>query len=187
MADKSEQMTENAVAKAMAPSLASLKNIESGISKLNQISSQGAEERIEGARAEKKEAKKAEKTNTLLEGIMKSIGDLNKTMLETVKDKIKSGLGNLLAGVIAPILIMVGFFAQLKAEFAMLKTLTGGGLTKLFAPLKNLLTGKGKIASAIKKSLKFIDKMHGGIFSKIGNFFKYQKPLQKSKGLCPKA
>ena len=172
MADKSEQMTENAVAKAMAPSLASLKNIESGISKLNQISSQGAEERIEGARAEKKEAKKAEKTNTLLEGIMKSIGDLNKTMLETVKDKIKSGLGNLLAGVIAPILIMVGFFAQLKAEFAMLKTLTGGGLTKLFAPLKNLLTGKGKIASAIKKSLKFIDKMHGGIFSKIGNFFK---------------
>ena len=172
MADKSEKITENAVSKAMAPSLASLKNIESGISKLNAQGNQGAEERIEGARAEKKAADESAKTNTLLEGVVKGIGDLNKTMLAGMKKKISAGMGMLLAGITAPIIVMVSFFKQLALEFAFLKKLTGGGLKKLFMPLKNLLTGEGKIAKAIKSSLKFIDKMNGGLFTKIGNFFK---------------
>jgi len=172
MADKAEKITESAVSKAMKPSFETLGRIEKGITKLNAQGNEGAEERVEGARAKKKEAEESAKTNTLLAGIYKGIVDLNKTMLASVKAKLKSGFGNLLAGVIAPVLIMVGFFAQLKKEFKVLKTLTGGGLKKLFMPLKNLLMGEGKIAKGIKSALKFIDKMHGGIFTKIGNFFK---------------
>ena len=172
MADKSEKITENAVSKAMKPSFETLGRIESGITKLNAQGNQGAEERIEGARAEKLAADESAKTNTLLEGVIKGIGSLQKTILDSMKKKISSGFGMLLAGITAPIIIMVSFFKQLALEFAFLKQLTGGGLKKLFMPLKNLLTGKGKIGTAIKNSLKFIDKMHGGIFTKIGNFFK---------------
>ncbi len=180
MADKSEKITENAVSKAMKPSFETLGRIESGISKLNAQGNQGAEERIEGARAEKKAADESAKTNTLLEGVVKGIGDLHKSILASMKKKISSGFGMLLAGITAPIIIMVSFFKQLALEFAFLKKLTGGALNKIFTPLKNFLSGKGKIATAIKNTLKFIDKMNFGIFTKIGNFF---KNLGKSKGI----
>jgi len=167
-----EKITENAVAKAMAPSLATLKNIEQGISKLGAQGNQGAEAATESKRAEKISVANEEKTNTLLGAMVKSLADLNKNILASMKGGIFKGLGILLAGITAPIIIMVGFFKQLALEFTFLKKLTGGGLKKLFTPLKNLLSGKGKIGTAIKNTLKFIDKAHFGVFTKIGNFFK---------------
>ena len=72
MAD--DKIIENAVAKAMAPSLASLKKIENGITQLSTQGKTGAEEKVETARAEKKSAANEDKTIGLLGGILKSLG-----------------------------------------------------------------------------------------------------------------
>jgi hypothetical protein len=167
-----EKMTENAVSKAMKPSLQTLQNIESGITKLHAQGNQGAEARLEATVADKKAAKNEEKSLTLLGDMVKGITDLKKTLMESMKTKVKGGFGALLAGITAPIIMLASFFKQLKAEFAILKSLTGSGLKKLFAPLKNLLKGEGTLGKALKGALKFMDKMSGGIFTKIGNFFK---------------
>ena len=122
---------------------------------------------------DKKEEKAASKKHTtLLEQMVSGITELNKSFLQSLKKTVGGGLGILIAGIAAPIIAMVAFFKQLALEFAFLKKLTGGGLRKLFMPLKNFLSGQGKIATAIKNTLKFIDSMHFGIFTKIGNFFK---------------
>ena len=122
---------------------------------------------------DKKEEKAASKKHTtLLEQMASGITELNKSFLKSLKTTVGGGLGILVAGIAAPVIAMVAFFKQLALEFAFLKKLTGGGLRKIFIPLKKFLSGQGKIATAIKNTLKFIDSMHFGIFSKIGNFFK---------------
>ena len=170
-----EKMTENAVSKAMKPSLATLNRIESGIAKLGAAAAGGAEARVEEARAKKKSDDREEKANTLLEAMVKGISNLSKSMASKAAAGAVKGIGISLATITAPIVMMASFFKQLKAEFAVLKSLTGGGLKKLFSPLKNLLTGEGKIAKAIKGALKFVDKMHGGIFTKIRTHYKNQR------------
>ena len=104
---------------------------------------------------DKKEEKAASKKHTtLLEQMASGITELNKSFLKSLKTTVGGGLGILVAGIAAPVIAMVAFFKQLALEFAFLKKLTGGGLRKIFAPLKNFLAGKG------------------GVFTKIGNFFK---------------
>lgn len=192
MADESKKLGStlaDAMKKALGPTEKSLLNIESGIAKVSNQGAKGAEERSENKRAEKASAAKQDKTNTLLGDMVKGIAKLSKNILDSVKRGTFKGIGILLAGITAPILVMVGFFKQLALEFKFLKGLAGGGLKKLFLPLKNLLMGEGKIAKSIKGSLKFIDKMHFGVFTKIGDYFKklgdFFKGFQKVKPFGP--
>jgi hypothetical protein len=159
MADKSEKITENAVSKAMAPSLASLKNIEAGITKLNAQGNQGAEERIEGVRAEKKSASNEEKTVGLLGGILKSLG------LKEQKDKAdKKKSGGLLSliskvvgfGMLGLSTTFFGAFGVLAGTikavidspaFSVVKGLFKIG-NKIFSPFLNMFKGLGGIGKA---------------------------------------
>ena len=159
--DKAIQKIQEKIAKDQSDILGLLKKFDSD-SKKGEMS---AEEKKEGKAETKKQT-------TLLEQMYDGITQLNKSFLQSLKKTVGGGLGILVAGIAAPIIAMVAFFKQLALEFAFLKKLTGGGLRKLFLPLKNLLSGKGKIASIIKTTLKIIDSMHYGIFTKIGNFFK---------------
>ena len=55
---------------------------------------------------------------------------------------MKKKIGILIAGLMAPIVTIVSFFKQLSAEFAFLKKLTGGGLKKIFKPLKTFFNSE---------------------------------------------
>ena len=146
----------------------------------------GDEAKFEANKDAKKATKEQEKQSTLLGAMVKGLKDLNKSILDSMKGGMLKGLGILIAGIAAPVIAMVAFFKQLALEFAFLKKLTGGTLKKIFSPLKNFFKiiqnwGKGnstvvkageKLAKITKSTLKFIDTMHFGIFSKIGNFFR---------------
>ena len=153
---KEEKVTESAVKKAMAPAFNSLKNIENGISLISGQSTMGAEAKIEGARAEKAARKTAEKHTTLMESMVAGIKDINKSLVDGFKQKLKAGAGGLLAGLMAPVILLASFFKQLKAEFAIFKKLTGGGLRKIFSPLRNFLNsekGIGKFFGDLTKKM----------------------------------
>jgi GH24 family phage-related lysozyme (muramidase) len=88
-----------------------------------------------------------------------SLKTLNANILKGIKEKSKMGLGILIAGIVAPIIVLVNFFKQLALEFKFLKKLTGKGLSKLFSPLKTLFKGKGplgKLFLSLSKSIKGI-------------------------------
>jgi len=120
-------------------------------------------------------------------GSWASLKALNKSFLESVKEKGKMGLGIIIAVIAAPIIALVSFFKQLALEFKFLSKLTGKGLTKLFAPLKNLLTGKGPIGKAftsLSKTLKTISSTIKGskAFKAIGTVGKTVKSVITSLG-----
>lgn len=117
------------------------------------------EAEFEKAQAEKIKAKETQKQTIFLEQIVNGIGGLGESMnnlANSLKEKTKGGLGMVIAGLIAPIVIIVNFFKQLSAEFRFLKKLTGGGLKKIFAPLKNFLNsekGIGKFFGDFAKKM----------------------------------
>ena len=117
------------------------------------------EAEFEKAQAEKIKAKETKKQTIFLEQIVNGISGLGESMnnlANSLKEKAKGGLGMVIAGLIAPIVIIVNFFKQLSAEFRFLKKLTGGGLKKIFAPLKNFLNsekGIGKFFGDFAKKM----------------------------------
>lgn len=168
----------------------SLKTLD-GILKVTQEQGstlKGIEALLGGASAEEaKEAKKAAKDaaaaekkgimqhTTLLEGIVSGLKDLkdsgNSGLLGLGKTFMKwaaGGLGILVAGISAPIVAIVSFFKQLSAEIKFLKNLTSGGINKIFAPIKNLFMGEGRIAKAIASIGKSINPKNWGWIKTIG-------------------
>ena len=107
----------------------------------------------EQAREEKATQKKQ---TTLMEQMADGIKDMHQAFLNSIKEGAKMGLGIVLALIAAPIIVLVAFFQQLAVEFMFLKKLTGGGLAKLFAPLKTFFTGEGALGKAFASFNKTI-------------------------------
>lgn len=91
------------------------------------------------------EKAQAQKHETLLAGMVDGIGktvngiaEMNKNLLKGLKDKVKGGMGILIAGIAAPIIAIVSFFKQLGMELKFLGKLTSGGLTKIFRGIKRI-------------------------------------------------
>lgn len=73
---------------------------------------------------------------TLLENIGSGITDLGSKFGDAMKTGGSMGLGAIAALIAAPVVALGSFFTTLKAEFAILKSFTGGGLAKLGSMLK---------------------------------------------------
>ncbi len=84
----------------------------------------------------REQARRDEEQTTLMASLVGGIKDLGESLVKGLKDLGKKGgmgLGGLAALIAAPIITIVAFFGQLKAEFKVLNNLTRG---KLFAPFQ---------------------------------------------------
>jgi len=129
----------------------------------NQTANDNAKKQTMGGARQAEKDKEAEmqrrKEITLFQQMADGIKGMHQAFLDSIKKGAKMGLGIILALIAAPIIALVAFFKQLALEFTFLKALTGKGLTKLFAPLKKLFTGKGPIGKAftsLNKTIKGI-------------------------------
>ena len=112
-----------------------------------------------GAEKAKEAIQHRDKMGRFAKRTAEGVEELNKTFLQSLKEKSKMGLGIILALIAAPFIAIVAFFKEIAAQIRWMKALTGKGLTKLFTPLKNLFTGKGPIGKAftsLSKTLKTI-------------------------------
>ena len=159
-----------------------LKAIEQNTSLAAAATKSSGEERLESARAEKIKAKNVEKQTVFLkqmaEGI-KGLGESMKKMADSMKQKTKAGIGILIAGLMAPIVTIVSFFKQLSAEFAFLKKLTGGGLKKIFKPLKTFFNSEKGIGKFFSDFGKKINPKNWKWVQSIQTFFTESKAFQK--------
>ena len=140
----------------------------------------------------RKEQQVQQKQTSLFEDMAGSLKSLHRSFLESVKEKGKMGLGIIIAAIAAPIVALVAFFKQLAVEFKFLKSLTGGALGKLFAPLKALFGGTGPVGKAFaslgqtikaitdtiksSKGFKAIEGVGKTIKSAFASLIKFMKP-----------
>jgi len=103
--------------------------------------------------------RESEESQNILQGIVKGIGDLNKSFMEGLAglaDKGGFGLGVIAAVIAAPVVALVSFFKQLAVEFKFIKDLASGGkLAKIFAPLKRVIDFFKILGSETKAFLNF--------------------------------
>ena len=163
-----------------------LNSIEKNTGLVAAASKSSGEERIESARAEKIKATNDAKQTVLLEQMVKGIGSLGESMKKlanSLKEKAKAGIGMVIAGLIAPIVTIVAFFKQLSLEFAFLKKLTGGGLKKIFKPLKTFFNSEAGIGKFFSDLGKKINPKNWKWVQSLKAFFTESKAFQKSDKL----
>ena len=108
------------------------RSAETRFASLTKDTESGAAAQEIAARQEKKDQQQI----TLLENIGAGINGLAEGFKDAVKTGGSMGLGAIAGLIAAPVVALSSFFTTLKAEFAILKSFTGGGLAKLGSMLK---------------------------------------------------
>ena len=131
-----------------------------------------------GAAAQEIAAKQAAKDQqqiTLLEQIGGGINDLGSKFADAMKTGGQMGLGAIAGLIAAPVVALGAFFTTLKAEFAILKSFTGGGLAKLGSMLKTFFVTmdtvifgpEGAVLQTAGQKIMNLFKSIGGILGKL--------------------
>jgi YD repeat-containing protein len=103
---------------------------------------------------DREQARRENKSNTLLEGIVNGVLDLKDSFLKGIQKASGMSLG-LVAGMIAaPVITLVNFFKSLGTELRFLNKLTGGRLANLFKPIVKLFDGIGALFKGNAGGLK---------------------------------
>ena len=134
-----------------------------------------------GAAAEEQKAKQEKKDQqqiTLLENIGAGITDLAKGFGDAVKTGGSMGLGAIAGLIAAPVVALSSFFTTLKAEFAILKSFTTGGLAKIGGILKTFFVSLDTfIFGPEAKVLQGAGAKIGQLFTSIGNILGKLNPM----------
>ena len=105
--------------------------------------------------------RESEESQSILQGIVKGVGDLNKSFMEGLAGLAEPagfGLGVIAAVIAAPVIALVSFFKELGVQFKIIDNFARGGLSKLFGPIINFFKG---IMNAVKAFVAPAAKMIG--------------------------
>jgi len=127
--------------------------------------------------AAKQEAKDQQQI-TLLENIGAGITDLGSKFADAMKTGGSMGLGAIAALIAAPVVALGSFFTTLKAEFAILKTFTTGGLARIGGILKTFFVSLDTFLFGPEaKVLQGAGAKIGQLFTSIGNILGKLNPM----------
>jgi len=115
-----------------------------GVSTMGKIAGQLGKNAVASAKQvekDREQARRENKSNTVLEGIYNGILDLKDSFLKGVQKASGMSLGVVAGMIAAPVITLVNFFKSLGTELKFLNKLTGGRLTNLFKPIVRLFDG----------------------------------------------
>lgn len=153
-----------------------VKNIEDSNRRFKALAAGGDKE--SGAAAQEMAAaadRKDAQQLTLLESMAEGITNLGAKFADAMKTGGSLGLGAIAGLIAAPVVALGAFFTTLKAEFAILKSFTGGGLAKLGSMLKTFFVTmdtvifgpEGAVLQTAGQKIMNLFKSIGGILGKL--------------------
>lgn len=142
-----------------------------------------------GAEKAKEAIQHRDKMGRFAKRTAEGVEDLNKTFLQSLKEKAKIGLGAIVAIGMA---VLVAFFSEIAKQIRWMKKFTGAKFGKLFAPIKNFFskgfTTVGDMLTKVSNAIKSITKSKWiaglkktfttgwtkltKVFKSVGSFFK---------------
>ena len=126
-----------------------------------------------GAEKAKEAIQHRDKMGRFAKRTAEGVEDLNKTFLQSLKEKAKIGLGAIVAIGMA---VLVAFFSEIAKQIRWMKKFTGAKFGKLFAPIKNFFSkGFTTVGDEIKKIVKSIT----GKLKKVSDLFDPKSKLSK--------